>query len=180
MRRVLSMMTAKFFKSALSGLSALCCISETHAVKIDPYSYCLTCKEGCAGAAKEQCERMCPEIKEQVASLQMSRLTNETGKKFRTLRNKVEKADMLHESPLYKCLGITRESVKAKKSSSEKNKAALTALQNVEDALDATLNELQDAKKALTNSPGEPSGATHPTTITHHEVPHPSHHPQQK
>ena len=150
------MLTEKFLKGLLCAASILFSISgDMQAVTIDPTSYCLTCKEGCAGAVKQQCERMCVGIKEHIASLQMSKLTNETGKKFRTSRNKAEKADMLHDSPLYKCLGIMRVS-KTEETHAEKNKPCLAALQNVEEALNATLEELQSVKKTLMGQESNP------------------------
>jgi hypothetical protein len=178
------MTTEKFLKIALFVASTLFFLTEVQAANIDAHSYCLTCKEGCSGAAEQQCKRMCMEIKDHVASLQMSRLTNETGKKFRTSRDKAEKAEMLYDSPLYKCLGITRpsktehahEEPPAKKNT-EKNKACSAALQNVEEALQATLYELKNAKEMLVprhnKSSGTKSKQAHSHAPATHEAPSP-------
>jgi hypothetical protein len=178
----LTMIRKQFLTVILSVASILLSSHDAYAVNIDAHTYCLTCKEGCSGAAEQQCKRMCMDIKEHVANLQMSRLTNETGKKFRTLRNKAEKADMLYDSPLYKCLGLTRAHKTEKEHEEpkdEKNTACAAALQNVEEALQATLYELQNAKKMLVphhNSPGTKSTQAHSHAAASHEAPPPPHH----
>ena len=154
------MITGKILKGALSAASILYAINATQAVTIDPTSYCLTCKEGCAGAVKKQCKKMCKDMKEHIASLQMSKLANATGKKFRTSRDKAEKADMLYDSPLYKCLGVAR--VSTAKPPAEKNTACLAVLQNVEDALNATIEEFQSAKKTLMTEQDSPASPASP------------------
>lgn len=80
---------------------------------IDPMTFCSnSCNDRCntgdplAPKLKAQCKKMCSDQMDQVASLQMSKMTGDKGKEFRQARGQA-KVDMLKDAPIYRCLSET-------------------------------------------------------------------------
>ncbi len=80
---------------------------------IDPMTFCSnSCNDRCnaqdplAPKLKAQCQKICSDKIDQVASLQMSKMPGDMGKIFRTSRDAAAKKVMMMENaPIYKCLG---------------------------------------------------------------------------
>lgn len=78
---------------------------------IDPFRFCTnSCNDRCNDAKdplapklKAQCQEMCAGNMDQVASLQMSKMTGDKGKEFRQARGQA-KVDMMQSAPIYRCL----------------------------------------------------------------------------
>lgn len=104
-------------KGTLSIGAVIAGMGSTQAAQrpaIDPMTFCLnSCNDRCnsvqdtlAPKLKAQCEKMCANKIDQVASLQMSKMPGTMGKDFRTSRDAAAKKQMMMENaPIYKCLG---------------------------------------------------------------------------
>ena len=96
---------------------------------------------------KTQCESICSDQKDQIASLQMSKMRGEIGQKFRTSRNPEEKAQMMAENaPINKCFMENAVPVEVAPVANEPGEAQVSNGDNsaVKEQLMAKLTEMSE------------------------------------